>query len=93
MGSGVPWGTDNQPHTWGVLLSERGYTHTGSPPVGEGTHTEPRNPGTSSGGQGGTGHRLQESSMGKALPPQHLAGPSKAGGDTRSAGHHPKLQE
>lgn len=28
MGSGVPWGTDNQPHTWGVLLSERGYTHT-----------------------------------------------------------------
>ena len=69
------------------------HTHTGSPPVREGIHTEPRIPGTGSGGQGGTGHRLQESNMGKALPPQHLAGPSEAGGDAGSAGHHPELQE
>ena len=94
MGSGVPWGTDNQPPTHRESCCQGGstHTHTGSPPVGEGIHTEPRIPGTGSGGQGGTGYRLQESSMGKALPPQHLAGPSEAGGDAGSTGHHPELQ-
>lgn len=78
-----------------LAIRERVHTqtYTGSPPVGEGTHTEPRTPGVDSGGQGGTGHRLQESSMGKALPPWHLEGPSEVGGDVGSAGHHPELQE
>lgn len=80
--------------THGELATREGvHTHTGSPPVGEGTHTEPCTPGASSGGQGGTGHRLQESSTGKALHPRHLAGPSEAAGDAGSAGHHPELQE